>query len=224
MLLFGRDALVPEGARGGRSSTSRSLKAGATSSKSPRRCRASSSRKSIPIWSKRSAMPPPIRNPATRRGAPKCATPACACCSGFCSCFMPKTATCLPVRHDGYRQYGLQPMREEAAAIIDGRRTVSDRRTTWWPRLDDLFGAIANGDPGMGLPPYNGGLFDEREAPLLTRIALPDRTLGRADRRLVARIRRQALDQLSRPLGPASRQHLRAPAGARGCGRMKTAI
>jgi hypothetical protein len=84
----------------------------------------------------------------------------------------------LPVRQDGYRQYGLQPMRDEAAAIIDGNRTVSDRRTTWWPRLTNLFGAIANGDTDMGLPPYNGGLFDDREAPLLGQIALPDRTLA----------------------------------------------
>ena len=30
----------------------------------------------------------------------------------------------------------------------------------------------------MGLPPYNGGLFDEREVPLLSHIALPDRTLA----------------------------------------------
>ncbi len=30
----------------------------------------------------------------------------------------------------------------------------------------------------MGLPPYNGGLFDDREAPLLGRIVLPDRTLA----------------------------------------------
>jgi hypothetical protein len=84
----------------------------------------------------------------------------------------------LPVRHDGYRQYGLQPMRDEAAAIVDGTRTVSGQRTTWWPRLTELFGAIANGDTEMGLPPYNGGLFDDREAPLLGRITLPDRTLA----------------------------------------------
>jgi hypothetical protein len=69
-------------------------------------------------------------------------------------------------------------MREEAAAILDGKRTVSDRRTTWWPRLTDLFRAIAGGDTEMGLPPYNGGLFDENEAPLLNQIALPDRTLA----------------------------------------------
>ena len=84
----------------------------------------------------------------------------------------------LPVRHDGYRQYGLQPMRDEAAAIVDGLRTVSDQRTTWWPRLTNLFSAIANGDTDMGLPPYNGGLFDANEAPLLSQIALPDRTLA----------------------------------------------
>lgn len=85
----------------------------------------------------------------------------------------------LPVRHDGYRQYALQPMRDEAAAIIDGSRTASDQRTIWWPRLTNLFVAIANGDTGMGLPPYNGGLFDEREAPLLSRISLSDLTLAR---------------------------------------------
>jgi hypothetical protein len=84
----------------------------------------------------------------------------------------------LPVRHEGYRQYALQPMRDEAAEIVDGRRAVSDRRTTWWPRLTNLFGAIATGDTTMGLPPYNGGLFDERETPLLGRVALPDRTLA----------------------------------------------
>ena len=83
----------------------------------------------------------------------------------------------LPIRHEGYRQYGLQPMRDEAAAIIDDNRSVSDQRTTWWPRLTNLFGAIANGDTDMGLPPYNGGLFDDREAPLLARVVLPDRTL-----------------------------------------------
>ena len=84
----------------------------------------------------------------------------------------------LPVRLDGYRQYGLQPMRDEAAEIVDGRRVVSDQRTTWWLRLTNLFGAIANGDTEMGLPPYNGGLFDDHETPLLARIALPDRTLA----------------------------------------------
>jgi hypothetical protein len=84
----------------------------------------------------------------------------------------------LPIRHEGYRQYALQPMRNEAAAIMDGSRTVSDQRTTWWPRLTNLFGAIASGDTEMGLPPYNGGLFDDREAPLLSRITLPDLTLA----------------------------------------------
>ena len=54
-------------------------------------------------------------------------------------------------------------MRDEAAEIVDGRRAVSDQRTTWWPRLTNLFGAIANGDTEMGLPPYNGGLFDDHE-------------------------------------------------------------
>jgi hypothetical protein len=80
----------------------------------------------------------------------------------------------LPVRHEGYRRYALQPMRDEAAAIIDSRTAVSDQRTTWWPRLTNLFAAIAEGDTdGMGLPAYNGGLFDDREAPLPGQIVPP---------------------------------------------------
>jgi hypothetical protein len=84
----------------------------------------------------------------------------------------------LPVRHEGYRAYGLEALRVEAAEIITNERTVSEQRTTWWGRLTNLFGAIANGDASLGLPPYNGGLFDDIEAPLLRRIALPDAVLA----------------------------------------------
>jgi hypothetical protein len=90
MLLFGRNALVEEGARG---AISRSLKAGATSSKSPRHCRGSSSAASIPSSCQRLAMPPLTRNRTTRLGGRKCETPACACSSDFFSYFTPKIAT-----------------------------------------------------------------------------------------------------------------------------------
>lgn len=99
----------------------------------------------------------------------------------------------LPVRHEGYREYGLQTMREEAAEIADGRRAVSAQRTTWWARLTNLFAAIAGGDAGMGLPPYNGGLFAEAEAPLLSQLVLPDGVLA------------PLLDSLSREEGGARR-------------------
>jgi hypothetical protein len=84
----------------------------------------------------------------------------------------------LPARHEGYRDYALTGLREEAAKIVDERRTLSPHRNSWWSRLNNLFQAIADGDAGLGLPPYNGGLFDDLRAPLLDQISLSDAELA----------------------------------------------
>lgn len=83
----------------------------------------------------------------------------------------------LPMDHDGYAAYSLRAMRHEAAEIRDHGARLSPRMKTWWPRLAELFRAIAGGSADMGLPPYNGGLFDDSAAPMLERLALPDAVL-----------------------------------------------
>ncbi len=83
----------------------------------------------------------------------------------------------LPVRDAGYAAYSLRGLREDAARIVDDRRTLSPSARTWWPRLIALFAAVAEGDPAMGLPPYNGGLF-EHTSDLLSRVTLPDAVLA----------------------------------------------
>ncbi len=90
----------------------------------------------------------------------------------------------LPVEHDGYRPFAITTLRREVAAAIAGGRALSPSAATWWPRLLRLFSAIAGGSDDMGLPPYNGGLFDARRAPLLGRIALPDAAFARVLDRL----------------------------------------
>jgi hypothetical protein len=92
----------------------------------------------------------------------------------------------LPVRHPGYAAYALRQLREDAARARDSGRPLSGAATRFWTALVELFGAIAEGDPRLGLPPYNGGLFDNAAAPLLARVRLPDETLG------------ELLDELSR--------------------------
>ncbi len=84
----------------------------------------------------------------------------------------------LPVHHEGYRTYGLRGLREQAAEVQDRGVRLSPTMKTWWPRLAELFRAIADGNMEMGLPPYNGGLFDDAAAPLLARLALPDAVLA----------------------------------------------
>lgn len=84
----------------------------------------------------------------------------------------------LPVRHPGYASYSLRALRDDAARLVDSRISISPKALTWWPKVRALFEAIANGDTSMGLPPYNGGLFEDTRAPLLSRVSLPDGVLA----------------------------------------------
>jgi hypothetical protein len=80
----------------------------------------------------------------------------------------------LPVRDARYDDYGLSPVRDEIARRIDKKDTFAASIGHYYPRLRGLFRAIEKGEPSLGLPPYNGGLFDPKVAPLLDRIELPD--------------------------------------------------
>ncbi len=84
----------------------------------------------------------------------------------------------LPLTHPGYLPYSLRGLRDEAAKVTDQHLTLSARAQTWWPKLQALFGAISDGDSGMGLPPYNGGLFHDAPGAVLVRLRLPDAVLA----------------------------------------------
>jgi hypothetical protein len=84
----------------------------------------------------------------------------------------------LPVNAPAYQPYSLKALRDQAAAATDGNRTLSARGKGWWAKLRTLFDAINEGDPALGLPPYNGGLFHDDPGSLLTRLAIPDATLA----------------------------------------------
>jgi hypothetical protein len=84
----------------------------------------------------------------------------------------------LPTAHDGYKAYSLDRLRDEIAERLDRNEVLSDRIDTRYGNLRALFGAIDVGDPKLGLPPYNGGLFDPVEHALLDRAHLPDSVLA----------------------------------------------
>ena len=48
----------------------------------------------------------------------------------------------------------------------------------YWSAFDDLCRAIDAGDASIGLPPYNGGLFDRERTPLLSRVRLGDAVMA----------------------------------------------
>ena len=79
----------------------------------------------------------------------------------------------LPVNDDKYAAIGLRHrVRSDIAARIDRGATFSEKATSYWHAIADLSRVVDEGDPAYGLPPYNGGLFDQTRAPLLNRVAL----------------------------------------------------
>ncbi|MDE2815335.1 MAG: hypothetical protein OXK81_01375 [Chloroflexota bacterium] len=81
----------------------------------------------------------------------------------------------LPVNDDRYDNYGLRiPVRDEISNRMQRGDAFSSSVAKYYRHLTDLFAQIDNGDPSIGLPPYNGGLFAPESAPLLQRVQLSD--------------------------------------------------
>lgn len=87
----------------------------------------------------------------------------------------------LPVRDSRYDDYALrEKVRGEIGRRKDEGDVFSDTAARYWSAFDDLCRAIDRGDASIGLPPYNGGLFDRDRTPLLTRVRLGDSTMADA--------------------------------------------
>ena len=84
----------------------------------------------------------------------------------------------LPDESGPYADYSLTRIRREIAEAHARGKAWSDRMSTLWPRLRAAFGAIAQGDDALGVPPYNGGLFAPTAAPMLEHAELPDAVLA----------------------------------------------
>ena len=85
----------------------------------------------------------------------------------------------LPVRDSRYDDYAL---REQVRGSIGHRKDRGDVFSTtaarYWSAFDDLCRAIDAGDASIGLPPYNGGLFDRDATPLLSSVRLGDAVMA----------------------------------------------
>jgi hypothetical protein len=86
----------------------------------------------------------------------------------------------LPVRDKRYLNYSLRRIREEIRDKRDKNFAFSTQASHIWDGLRSLFTAIAQGDPALGLPAYNGGLFEDERTPLLARVRIPDARLAPA--------------------------------------------
>ena len=103
----------------------------------------------------------------------------------------------LPVRDARYDDYSLrEKVRGEIGRRKDARDTFSETAARYWSIIDDLCRAIDKGDASIGLPPYNGGLFDRGRTPLLNRIRLGDAVIS------------EAVDALSFEQNPTGRRYI----------------
>ena len=85
----------------------------------------------------------------------------------------------LPVNDSRYDDYGLRKrVRDEVARRMADGDTFSASATHYYDRLMTLFRLVDQGDPSIGLPPYNGGLFGSAAAPLLQQVRLADATIA----------------------------------------------
>lgn len=101
----------------------------------------------------------------------------------------------LPVRDRRYDDYSLRRIRHDVADRNDRNDVFAAGMHRYWQHMCDLFRAIAQGEATIGLPAYNGGLFDEHREPILARIALGDAVVA------------PLLDALSREVGKDERLH-----------------
>ncbi len=80
----------------------------------------------------------------------------------------------LPVRDARYQPYSVRRLRERVRDDIEYQKTFSTKLDNIWRDLQGVFQLIDEGDDAVGMPAYNGGLFDRARAPLLERTRVPD--------------------------------------------------
>ncbi len=87
----------------------------------------------------------------------------------------------LPIEDARYRDgYSFTGLTREIAAHMNGGTAFSSRGSTLWGRLKAIFEIVDHGDPDLGVPAYNGGLFSSEKHPLLARTGPGDADLAAA--------------------------------------------
>ena len=86
----------------------------------------------------------------------------------------------LPVKDPRYDDYGLRnKVRLNVKERKDKDDVFSETAARYWGAIADLFIAIDAGDGSIGLPPYNGGLFDQERHTILTDFRISDAVMAR---------------------------------------------
>ena len=81
----------------------------------------------------------------------------------------------LPIHDHRYANYAIRDkVRRDIGQRKGANGTFSTSAARYWAIISDLSNCIDRGDESIGLPPYNGGLFEHHRTPILNRIQLSD--------------------------------------------------
>ena len=92
--------------------------------------------------------------------------------------FYAEDRSLLPVHDERYAPYSVRRIRESVRDKLDTGATFSSTVGRIWLDLKGAFTLIDKGDDEVGMPAYNGGLFDRARAPLLERTNVPDKVMA----------------------------------------------
>jgi Alw26I/Eco31I/Esp3I family type II restriction m6 adenine DNA methyltransferase len=80
--------------------------------------------------------------------------------------------------------YSMHKITSDIDEVVSKGHELSSQSTQYYHYINNLFQLIDNGDPSLGVPEYNGGLFDPEEHPFLEERAIADSFLVPAIRKL----------------------------------------
>jgi Eco57I restriction-modification methylase len=86
----------------------------------------------------------------------------------------------LPIVDPRYTPYSLSTLRDDVAAKRDAGHVFPTVSSVAWRTLDDIFLMISQGDAQVGMPAYNGGLFERGRSAVLARCRIRDADLAPA--------------------------------------------
>jgi hypothetical protein len=89
-----------------------------------------------------------------------------------------EAAELLP-RQDNRQYHDLYSLHAIKQAVAESPAAFTEGIVTLWPKLKALFGVIDRGHPGLGVPAYNGGLFDPAKHPFLDQHEMADEQVAR---------------------------------------------
>jgi len=88
----------------------------------------------------------------------------------------------LPIGEEGYNKVSLLKLKRDIHQELATTELakISKQSYSYWAKLESLFNIIANGDPALNVPVYNGGLFETQKNSFLASNKMPNPFLARA--------------------------------------------